>query len=57
MISLVFLQEAALKTFHISDDPNNYYVSEASEFGMYIYSKTCVKRPHKNRQNNDLNDK
>lgn len=25
--------EAALKTFHISDDPKNYYVSEASEFG------------------------
>ncbi|KAL3888417.1 hypothetical protein ACJMK2_000785 [Sinanodonta woodiana] len=24
--------EAALKTFHISDDPNNYYVAEASEF-------------------------
>ncbi|XP_052762684.1 diacylglycerol kinase theta-like isoform X2 [Mya arenaria] len=25
--------EAALKTFHISDDPKNYYVAEASEFG------------------------
>ena len=22
-----------------------------------VYSKTCVKRPHKNRQNKDLNDK
>ncbi|CAI9728874.1 diacylglycerol kinase theta-like isoform X1 [Octopus vulgaris] len=25
--------EAALKTFHISDDPKNYYVTEASEYG------------------------
>lgn len=28
-----FFQEQALKTFHISDDPKNYYVAEASEFG------------------------
>ncbi|XP_063407865.1 diacylglycerol kinase theta-like isoform X4 [Mytilus galloprovincialis] len=28
--------EAALKTFHISDDPKNYYVSEASEYGVYF---------------------
>ena len=24
---------------------------------MFLYSKTCVKRPFKNRQNKDLNDK
>ena len=24
---------------------------------LIVYSKTCVKRPLKNRQNNDLNDK
>ena len=24
---------------------------------IYMYSKTCVKRPLKNRQNKDLNDK
>ena len=24
---------------------------------IYYYNKTCVKRPLKNRQNNDLNDK
>ncbi|XP_033726446.1 diacylglycerol kinase theta-like isoform X2 [Pecten maximus] len=28
--------EAALKTFHISDDPKNYYVSEASEFALHV---------------------
>ncbi|XP_052250225.1 diacylglycerol kinase theta-like isoform X4 [Dreissena polymorpha] len=28
--------EAALKTFHISDDPKNYYVAEASEFAMFV---------------------
>ena len=26
-------QEAALKTFHISDDPKNYYVTEICETG------------------------
>jgi len=31
--SMLYLQEQALKTFHISDDPKNYYVAEASEFG------------------------
>ena len=30
---MLYLQEQALKTFHISDDPKNYYVAEASEFG------------------------
>ena len=30
------LQEAALKTFHISDDPKNYYVTEASEIGKTV---------------------
>ena len=29
---------------------------EADRYGM-LYSKTCVKRPLKNRQNKDLNDK
>ena len=36
-----FFQEAALKTFHISDDPKNYYVSEASEFGKSRHIITC----------------
>ena len=26
-------QEAALKTFHISDDPKNYYLTETTEKG------------------------
>lgn len=33
------LLEAALKTFHISDDPKNYYVSEASEFDLFVGEK------------------
>ena len=28
-----------------------------SDHRVFIYSKTCVKRPLKNRQNEDLNDK
>lgn len=43
---LLFFQEAALKTFHISDDPKNYYVAEASEYGKccvrILYYRTCV---------------
>ena len=31
--SVLFSQEAALKTFHISDDPKNYYVTEICESG------------------------
>ena len=31
--SVSFSQEAALKTFHISDDPKNYYVTEICESG------------------------
>lgn len=31
--SIFLLQEAALKTFHISDDPNNFSISEATESG------------------------
>lgn len=36
MIKMIYFcpkQEAALKTFHISDDPKNYYVAEAWEMG------------------------
>ena len=31
--------------------------TEASSPVWYMYSKPCVKRPFKNRQNNDLTDK
>ena len=35
-------QEAALKTFHISDDPKNYYVTEVSDHskGKFIIVKS-----------------
>ena len=34
-----------------------YEVQLGSIAAEYLYSKTCVKRPLKNRQNKDLNDK
>ena len=33
------------------------YVISAASMKKVNYSKTCVKRPLKNRQNKDLNDK
>ena len=42
--------ELTVKTYHC--DFNNY-----ETISSYVYSKTCVKRPLKNRRNKDLNDK
>ena len=30
------LQEAALRTYHISDDPANYYLAEVTDKGPYV---------------------
>ena len=33
------LQEAALRTYHISDDPANYYLAEVTDKGSYSYNQ------------------
>ena len=30
------MQEAALRTYHISDDPANYYLAEVTDKGLYL---------------------
>ena len=37
--------------------PTASYSLKVNSFFTKYYSKTCFKRPHKNRQNKDFNDK
>ena len=41
----------------ISNDPTNIISSPKPKQFFPDYSKTCVKRPLKNRQNKDVNEK
>ena len=46
--------ESLFAKHHIKD---KYYKEDPELIVFSFYSKTCVKRPLKNRQNKDLNDK
>ena len=38
-------------------EAEKYRLEKLAEANRLVYSKTCLKRPLKNRQNKDLNDK